>query len=199
MKTNTQTLRAFGLASLVSLAIASSAFAQTPPPGGAAGNPGQGDNPNIQQETHGEWQVRCGNVPTGPASEGKPAPQRKMCVMSQEQTDDKSKQRVMAVEMIPDGQEIQATFILPFGLSLQKGVNLQVDNGTASGALPFRTCLPIGCILPIRFDQKLAADLRKGSKLNVTVTTDRGEEVKLAFSLSGFTKAIGRAGEMAKG
>lgn len=192
---------ALGFASLLALAMTPHAFAQTPPPQGGAGgaNAAAGGNQNIQQETHGDWQLRCGNVPTGPAQGNNPPPQRKMCVISQEQTNQDAKQRVMAVEMIPDGQEVQATFILPFGLSLQKGVNLRIDNGTASGTLPFRTCLPIGCILPIRFDQKLAGDLRKGSKLNVTVTSDAGEEVTLAFSLSGFTKAINRAAELSKG
>jgi invasion protein IalB len=198
MKKNPLNLVALGLTGLLSMATVTTVLAQTPPTGGAAGAPQGGARPNIQQETHGDWQVRCGDVPAGPATGDAPPPHRKMCVMSQEQTDGDSKQRVMAVEMIPDGQEIQATFILPFGLSLQKGVNLQIDNGRASGVLPFRTCLPIGCILPIRFDPKLAGDLRKGSKLNVTVTTDAGEEVKLAFSLSGFTKAIGRASELAK-
>ncbi len=56
--------------------------------------------------------------------------------------------------------------ILPFGLLLEKGASVQVDDDAASAqTLKFRTCLPLGCVVPVSFDAAILAKLKKGTVL----------------------------------
>ena len=54
--------------------------------------------------------------------------------------------------------------VLPFGLALDHGVVLQVDDGAPGPVLRFRTCLPAGCVVPLSSDAKLVAAARKGTE-----------------------------------
>ncbi|WP_318012971.1 invasion associated locus B family protein [Mesorhizobium sp. BR-1-1-10] len=114
----------------------------------------------------------------------------KVCVLSQEQTDSQSHQRVLAMELRPAGEAVQGTLVLPFGLALDQGVTLQVDDGPTLAPLRFRTCLPGGCIVDLSFDGETLAALRDGKSLKVKVVADGGEETVLALSLNGFPSAV---------
>lgn len=149
----------------------------------------QGEAPSAIQETYRAWQVVC-----QPDSSGK----GKLCAMSQERSDSKSGQRVMAAELRPSQDGLQATFIMPFGLALQAGVALQVDDNPPTPAIPFSTCVPAGCILPVNFDDKVVGVLRKASTLTMKIKTVAGEDMALTFSLDGFTAASQRLVELSK-
>ena len=73
-------------------------------------------------ETHGDWTVSCVIRDAG----GKPA---KLCAISQEQQDSKTRQRILRVELQPKGKQAEGMAILPFGLALGDGVKLQIDDG----------------------------------------------------------------------
>lgn len=143
------------------------------------------------QETHGDWAVGCGLQKQGEQT-------AKACTLIQEQVDSKSRQRVLAIELRPQDDAVKGALVLPFGLDLGKGITVQVDDGKVSAVMPFRTCLPAGCIVNIEFDAKTLATLGKGMALKVKATSDDGKETPFNVSLTGFSSAYQRAVALAK-
>jgi len=151
----------------------SPAAAQTPQtlPGGAT----------QMQETHGDWRVTCVQ-PSGP----------KVCVLSQQQADQNSRQLVLGIELKATvADKAEGTLLLPFGLALEKPVTLQVDGG-APMTNRFRTCIPAGCLVSLTFDAATLSTLRKGKQLAVKMVGDGDKDVTLMVSLTGFASALDR-------
>ncbi|MBZ9673088.1 invasion associated locus B family protein [Mesorhizobium sp. ESP7-2] len=161
---------------LLVMGFAISAFAQD------AGLPGGATS---LREGHGDWTVSC-NVTTQNGATGK------ACALSQEQADAQSRQRLLAMELRPNGEVVQGTLVLPFGLALDQGATLQIDDGVVLPALRFRTCLPGGCLVDLSFEGDTLAALRNGTSLKVKVVADGGKETNLALSLKGFGSALDR-------
>jgi len=141
------------------------------------------------REVHGDWVVNC--ALTG---EGQQA--RKVCAMSQEQQDGKSGQRVIAMELRPSPDSGAATLVLPFGLDLAAGAALQIDDQVQGQPLPFRTCLPAGCVVSSDFDAKMLGSLRNGTALKIHAKADGGKETIFSVSLKGFGGAFDRTASL---
>lgn len=141
-------------------------------------------------ETHGDWTVNC-----------RIANDAKACAFSHQQFDKASNQRLLAIELTTrDAATATGTLALPFGLALQSGVTLQIDDTKLEGAKPFSTCLAAGCLVPVTFDAKLVGQLKAGGVLKVNATTiDTGQPVVFSISLTGFASAIARTAELLKG
>ncbi len=167
-------LRAGGVL-IVALAGAAAAQDNTSLPGGATS----------LSETHDNWAVTCSlqtlNGKTG-----------KACTLSQQLTDTKSRQRILAIELRPMGTGVEGTLVLPFGLALAKGAALQIDDGPVGTPMSFKTCLPVGCIVPVSFDARLVAALRNGKVLRVKTVRDGAGEMQISISLKGFGGALDR-------
>jgi invasion protein IalB len=133
------------------------------------------------QETHGDWQVVCIAQPLKPA-----------CGMTQEQVDQQNRQWVLAAELRPVGDAIEGILLLPFGLALAQGVALQIDDLSPGQSQPFRTCLPGGCVVPVRFDAQTATALRAGATLKIAVVLDNEQPTQFSLSLKGFSSALDR-------
>lgn len=170
-------------AALIALSIAEAAAAQDRAslPGGATS----------LREIHGDWIVAC-------ALQGAGGKSSKACTLSEELTDTKSRQRVLAIEFRPASSGIEGTLILPFGLDLAKGASLQIDGGAAATPIAFRTCLPAGCIIPVSFDAKTLTALRNASTLKVKTMRDGGADMQFAISLKGFGGAFDRTAALLK-
>jgi invasion protein IalB len=93
---------------------------------------------------------------------------------------------------------VDGALVLPFGLALDRGVTLQVDDAPAGPALRFRTCLPAGCVVPLSFDARLVAALRKGAALKINAAADNGKDAVFTISLKGFPAALDRTAVLAK-
>ena len=140
-------------------------------------------------ETHGDWTVRCQvRQPEG----------RVGCLVQQEQVDNQSRQRLLAVEVTPNADSVVGTLILPFGLDLDKGISLSVDDGQPLPNLRFRTCLPQGCMVPLSFAPDIVAALKAGTVIKVAAIADGGAPTPFTVSLTGFSSALARAQELAK-
>jgi invasion protein IalB len=140
------------------------------------------------QEMHGDWRVACA-----------PLNGRKVCALSQQQTDKNTGQLLLAIELnasAPDKAE--GTLILPFGLALDQPVVLQIDEAVTGPTLRFRTCLPVGCLVGLAFDPAAVTLLRKGTTLTVKATADGGQGAAFRISLNGFAGALDRAVALAK-
>lgn len=172
------TARLAGL--LAAFAATAPAAAQTSGalPGGA----------NSLQEIFENWTVACVQQGAG-----------KRCALSQQQADQQSHQRVLAIELTaPSADRVAGTLVLPFGLALDSGVTLQVDEAPAGPRLRFRTCLPGGCLVSLSFDAGQAAALRKGAALKVNAVADGGKDAVFTISLKGYPAALDRMTALAK-
>lgn len=158
------------------LSITASAGAETISlPGGAS----------TLRESYGDWIVSCAVRKVNGAA-------GKACVLAQEQVDRRSKQRVLAIELRPKSAGADGTLALPFGLALEKGISLQIDEGQALPELTFRTCVPTGCLASVNLNGNAISSLRKGKSLGINVVADGGREMKFAISLNGFSGALDR-------
>lgn len=168
----------------VALLAAAPALAQDGPafPGGASS----------LRETHGDWVVNCAV-----------AEQRKICAISQQVgqkvKDSAAVQRVMSISFSPAARGAEGVLALPFGLLLAKGASLQIDDGKPQATVPIRTCLPAGCVAPLKLDQNQIAAMRKGKQLKVNViAADSEKPVTITASLQGFGDALERAAALVK-
>jgi invasion protein IalB len=141
------------------------------------------------QETFQDWQVAC--VIRDNA---------RHCSLSQQQTKQGTNQRVLAVELTPaSNNSLGGVLILPFGLLLNSGATMQIDDKPISKPLAVRTCLPTGCIVALNFDKASIDVYRAGSVLKIgSVASDTDQPVLFTVSLKGFNSALDRIREIAK-
>jgi invasion protein IalB len=157
---------------------------QAAPAGGGSQLPGGASS---LQETHGNWRVTCAQ-PGG----------KKICTLSQQQADQESRQLVVAIELTTvSADRAEGTLVLPFGLALDRGITLQVDDAPGQ-ALRYRTCLQVGCLVALNFNAATLASLRKGTVLVVKATVDGGQEAAFKLPLAGFSSALDRTAALSK-
>lgn len=159
--------------------------------GGAGASLAQGlpGGASSLSETHGDWTVTC------------TAPENIVgCAITQSQMADESRQRVLAMELRPgeDGEVTNGILLLPFGLRLDDGVRLAIDDDSETfQTLRFSTCLPAGCLVPLSYNGAAVSALRAGSTLFVKANaSDNGQEIRFSISLDGFISAHSRAAEL---
>jgi invasion protein IalB len=157
-------------------------------PASAAEQPGQlpGGAQSVT-ETYQDWQMVCGQSQNA-----------KQCAIAQQQTDSKSGQRILGVELRPQGDKVEGIVLLPFGVTLDKGVALRIGEAELGPALRFKTCLPGGCIAPVNLDAKALAALRKSTALTVSAYGDGDQPIAFTVSLKGFGSALDRATALAR-
>ncbi|HWK67969.1 MAG TPA: invasion associated locus B family protein [Rhizobiaceae bacterium] len=135
------------------------------------------------KEYYQDWQVACST-----------RSDRKICAMSQQQADPKARRRVLAVEFTTAAAgKLRGTLVLPFGLALDTGVSIKVDDSNHGESLRFRTCLPVGCIVTFDLGDQFVRSLRSGTILNILATpSEDSQPVAFSVSLSGFAAALDR-------
>ncbi|WP_025090728.1 invasion associated locus B family protein [Brucella intermedia] len=162
------TVSALMVAGILATGISSVA---APLPGGAS----------TLQETYEDWTVSC-----------QTADKNAVCAMRQVQSNSKTGQRVLLAELQKTAKGNEGVLLLPFGLELAKGATTKVDD-TDGEALQFSTCLPQGCLMPVTFDDKQIASLKKSSSFKVQATSlNPAQPVDFAISLKGFGAAYDR-------
>lgn len=151
----------------------------------AQGLPGGASSLN---ETHGDWLVEC-----------IAADADVHCAIAQSQVGGENRQRILAVELqaAEEGAAANGVLVLPFGLDLDSGVSLAIDEATPLETLRFSTCLPVGCLVPLDFDPDTVAALKAGTALGLLASaSDSGQELAFSISLAGFTSALARGAEL---
>jgi invasion protein IalB len=137
-------------------------------------------------EVYGDWTVSCSMQSSA-----------ERCAAKQEQVNQQNRQIVLALELVPVGDKLEGIALLPFGLALESGVSLQIDELPDIAPIQFQTCLPTGCVVPLSFDTRVTASLRNGALLKAKVVVAGGGETVLSISLKGFAQAIDRAAVLA--
>jgi invasion protein IalB len=140
-------------------------------------------------EVYGDWTVNCVI-----------ADNSKRCGVSQEQGNNQTGQRLFAIDLQPPANgQTNGILLLPFGLKLDDGVTLKLDEQNLGQGARFSTCLPSGCFVPVSFPTVATDAMKKGEKLVITAKRDGGGEVPtFTVSLNGFSAALKRAAELAK-
>jgi invasion protein IalB len=175
-------------AALAGLAVIGAAAAPPAAWGGEA--PTLPGGASSLRESYGDWSVTCGIVEQGEAKT-----KVKTCSITQEVHEAKSNQRLMSAQIVPAaGNTAAVTLVLPVGVSLADGAALKVDQNPDVRKLPFKTCLPAGCIALGTLDAKALAAMRPGQawQINIRASGDN-KNMSLAFSLKGFANAYDRA------
>lgn len=150
-------------------------------PVGAQSLPGGASAVN---EVHGDWGVAC-------ATQAESV----RCALTHSQlSNDANRSRILAIELAavdPDGA-IAGVMVLPFGLRLDTGVTITIDDQGESAAR-FSTCLPAGCIVPLNFDAEAMAAITAGEIMTITATIDdSGQETKFSVPLNGMASGLER-------
>ena len=133
------------------------------------------------QETYQDWRLACTIQDNA-----------RVCTVSQDQAQQNG-QRLLAVELRtrPNGG-LSGTLLLPFGILFEPGVSAQIDDAAPVARLPFRTCLPNGCIALFPIDGPLMQKLKKGAALKLNVTTAADTKLTFPVSLKGLGAALDR-------
>lgn len=132
------------------------------------------------QETYQDWSLSC---QTSASSV--------VCAVSQQQTQQNG-QRILGVELTHNNNTLAGNLILPFGLLLDAGATLQIDDGQPLEPQRFSTCLPAGCIVQLSCDGQTVSALRAGSVLKIKVTSTDQRDLTLSVSLKGLAPALDR-------
>jgi invasion protein IalB len=140
-------------------------------------------------ETYGDWVVDCR------IAEG-----QKQCMLLQVQGNNQTRQKLFEIQLhtSKDGKA-EGTMVLPFGLKLDSGALLTLDDKDLGQALRFSTCTPQGCLLPVSFPTATVDSMKKAKALGVaSLNLSNGEVVAFKVSLEGFPAAIARVTELGK-
>ena len=144
-------------------------------------------NATTLTETHDDWTVRCA-IDQAVVH----------CAAQQEQLSTQTKQRVLAIEILPGTDVLTGTLVLPFGLDLQKGAVVKVDDKLTSPVLVFQTCLPSGCLVPLRIGKEWETAMRAGTALAVGAQAVSAQPANFSISLKGFGSALDRIADLTK-
>jgi invasion protein IalB len=137
-------------------------------------------------ETYGNWSVDC-RVADG----------QKQCRLFQILRNSQANQWLFEVEflILRDGK-MEGTIVLPFGLKLNSGAVLKLDDQYLGQGLRFLTCVPAGCLLPVSFSMT-GIDAMKNGKILTVASRNLNDEIRaFKVSLDGFAAASARIIEL---
>lgn len=138
------------------------------------------------RETYQDWSVTC-----------QVTDKARRCVMTQQQVQQDG-MRVLSIELQSTGDAATGTLVLPFGLKLDAGVTLAVDDRPPLPVLRFSTCLPAGCLVPLALDAKTIAGLRTAQTIRIDTLGGDGQKMTFPAPLKGFTTALDRIRTLGK-
>lgn len=140
-------------------------------------------------ETYGDWTVDC-RIANG----------QRLCVLLQSQGNSQTGQRVFAIELrTPKDGRAEGTILFPFGMKLENGAVLRLDDKDLGQGLRFSTCMAQGCLLPISFPTVATDAMKAGKALTVAaLNLSNNEPVPFNISLTGFAAAFDRIAQIDK-
>jgi invasion protein IalB len=179
---------ALGLGTPISFAQQSQ---ETPPEEAAPqpqGTPQEGAAPpegTITERQFKDWTLRCGR-------QSEQGPQ--VCEMQQQQVDGEDRViMAVAVGRVPGTSDLGLLIMLPLGILLPAGVELQIDGG-AEVPLQVDRCERQGCRIEMLLEPDLLNRLKAGTKATVffEAVDPQGERRRLGvpISLLGFPAAL---------
>jgi len=143
--------------------------------------------PEVKQV--GDWQVRCFPVQS-------PSP----CDMFQQQGDERTKQRILALSIAfdPLANMHLIQVVVPLGISVEPGVVIHSGSYTSKKMI-YRRCDRAGCYVEAPLEASVIEGLsHAGDSAMVKIVADDGKKYDLKVPLNGFTAAHDSMAEQAK-
>lgn len=139
------------------------------------------------KENYGDWGVECRIVE-----------ERRKCSIGQYQYNQQQRVTIFSIEiLLSEDGNYSVLMIMPFGLNLSAGVLLRLDDQAADQRAGFLTCLPSGCLAPLKFSPDTIETLKQGKDMRVSATAfGGGQSPTFIVSLKGFSNAIQRLKEL---
>lgn len=91
----------------------------------------------------------------------------------------------VAIQMVTGEARRRVVMTLPFGLWIEDGVQVRVDQRPPIPA-PFGTCLANGCFAAVDLTPELLQNLRQGQRLTLAVRPPDASIVNIPFALTNF-------------
>ncbi len=130
------------------------------------------------------WNIRCRKDKQG---------NRKACEVFQLISVKETGERIAEFKIgFPKGKDKEAAgiIILPLGILLPSGVQMQIDEQKEAFKFAIRSCTPAGCFSHVTLTPEILEKMKKGSVANFQFKADNGRNVIIKLSLKGLTKAI---------
>lgn len=108
-----------------------------------------------------------------------------------------TRQLITAVNLIDVSGEVNQRIlqaVVPIGRVIPAGVQMQVDQGTAT-ALNYSVCFPDRCIAEIELTDQMVNSMKGGSTLRVTSINFERQQNPVNVTLAGFTAAFDGPGQ----
>lgn len=129
-----------------------------------------------------DWRVRC---------ESQDDVER--CVMFQNLVYRESGQTILSIQIGRNAnQQASAVFIVPLGVILPPGVQLEIDGGSPT-TIDYQQCSRQSCVAPFPLDDALLSRMKRGLEAQVTfhaVVQGSRRPITVPVSLKGFTAAF---------
>jgi invasion protein IalB len=118
---------------------------------------------------------------------------QEICYIFQRITNKENNKRISDVTIAypQKGDKPIMVVILPLGVLLPAGIQLQIDDGKEAARAPYIVCLENGCQARVTLDKKMIDEMKGGKMLRVAFYSPQQKELAFPVSLNGFTAAIG--------
>ncbi|MGO2241423.1 MAG: invasion associated locus B family protein [Halomonas sp.] len=136
--------------------------------------------PNVDTQSFQDWEVSC------PSASG----QQQGCTMNQIVNNPDSNEPLMRA-IVGHSSQIDSpvmAFVMPLGVNLASGMQLQVDNNEPVG-FPYQFCQEQGCRADLPLEPSMLQQLRGGTTATVSAISPDGQRLDMDMSLMGFTSA----------
>lgn len=132
------------------------------------------------------WKIRCSSEDAQKAED-----KRGKCEVFQQLVVNETKQRFAEFAIgFPEGQkEARGIMILPLGILLEPGVEMQIDD-QQSFKFKIRYCEPNGCAAFLSLNDSVLGMLRNGKTAKVSLQSAQGKTLSFEMSLKGFSEVF---------
>ncbi|MCK6189972.1 MULTISPECIES: invasion associated locus B family protein [unclassified Pseudomonas] len=123
---------------------------------------------------------------------------QRFCTLAYELRRREDNRRIVLLEVKPlDTDQALAGLTLPFGLALEAGVTLQIDESPTVLTKRYHSCMPEGCLVALKLDAGTLDAMKNGQTLKVSAPIVTGGKANFILSLKGFTTAYSRMVQIA--
>lgn len=128
------------------------------------------------------WKIRCNSEEANKAEQ-----KRGKCEVFQQLLVQETKKRFAEFAIgFPEGQnEARGIMILPLGVLLEPGVEMQIDD-QQSFKFKIRYCEPGGCAAFLSLNDQVLNMMRNGKVAKITLQSAQGKSLTFEMSLKGF-------------
>ena len=136
--------------------------------------------PATAQEDDNPWVKICNTDPNA---------QKEICLISQELRSDSGQFLAsVAIRETPGEQRRSLLTVVPVGMLIQPGVQLQVD-GSEPETAQYTICMSNACWAELPIDDGFVNRMKRGGKLQITAINQQAKQVRFDMTLIGFTAA----------